>query len=199
MTSIQQAIGVLRDGGIVIYPTDTAFGIGCRIDDKDAIKRLFLIRKRPSTQATPVLVNSIKMAQNFLSPLSDNVRHLMTKYWPGALTIIYPCIKEKVPFLVRGGGETLGVRMPDHKVALTLIEGVGVPILGPSANFHGKPPPFTYEELDKKLLKLVDYVVEGKCKLSKVSTVLDCSKEKWKIIRQGVVKIDPEPEDVFYD
>lgn len=190
MDEIKEAIKVLNQGGIVVYPTDTAFGIGCRIDNQSSIKKLFEIRRRPKSQAVPVLVSSIGMAKKFLlSPLPDNVRHLMERYWPGALTIVYPCKKNLVPSLVRGKGENLGVRMPNHKTSLSLIESVGVPILGPSANFHGEKTPYKYDQLDKELVRLVDYVIAGKCKMGNVSTVVDCSTAPWKIIRDGAVKI----------
>lgn len=185
-----KAVQILRNGSIVIFPTDTAFGIGCRMDHEAAVRRLFEIRKRPETQATPVLVDSIKMAQKYLEPIPDNVRkQLMDKYWPGALTIILRCIIEKVPKLVRGGGETLGVRMPDHRITLELIKGVGVPILGPSANFHGAKTPFRFEDLDKELVQLVDFVLPGECKMKQASTVIDCTGKRWKVLRQGAVEL----------
>lgn len=190
MVDLDQAIKILKEGGIVIYPTDTAFGIGCRIDNAQSVERLFEIRQRPVSQATPVLVNSIEMAQKyFLSPIDDNVRRLIKDYWPGPLTVVYKCKKDIIPPLVRGGTDTIGLRMPDHKVPLELIRSVSVPILGPSANFHGEPTPFEYSQLDRQLIKLVDYVIEGKCSAGNVSTVIDCSFEPWKIIRQGAVKI----------
>lgn len=196
MINLKQAIKILKEGGIVIYPTDTVYGIGCRMDDTKAVKRLFMIRKRPTVQATPVLVDSIAQAEKYLSPpLPNNVRHLMKRYWPGALTIVYPCITKRIPDLVRGGGKTLGVRMPNHKIALALIKGIGVPLLGPSANFHGVPTPFSFSDLDEKLIKLVDYVIEGQCNFKKASTVIDCSTSPWRIIRQGAVKIS-EPDVV---
>lgn len=193
MSNLAEAIKILKQGGIVIFPTDTAFGIGCRMDSEQSVKKLFEIRKRPVNQATPVLVSSVGMAEAyFLSPLPDNVRHLMEKYWPGGLTIVYPCQDAKVPSLVRGGRENLGVRMPDHEIALKLIEGVDVPILGPSANFHGEKTPYTYNDLDPDLVKLVDYVLKGDCKIGHVSTVVDCSVVPWKILRQGAIKIEKE-------
>lgn len=189
MESIKNAISVLKNGGIVIFPTDTAYGIGCRIDDEKAIKRLFALRRRPETQATPVLVDSIEMAEKyFISPLPDNVRHLMGKYWPGGLTVVYPCKTKLVPGLVRGGTENLGIRMPNHKTALSMIKKLGVPVLGPSANFHSKPTPYAFKELDPELLKLVDYVIEGVCKKKLASTVIDCSVTPWKVLREGAVK-----------
>src|SRR5476649_735801 len=117
-----QAITILRQGGIVVFPTDTAFGIGCRIDDVAAVKRLFSLRRRPEEKATPVLVSSLLMAQNYLEPIPHEVKEeLVEKYWPGALTIVLPCIKDKIPSLVRGGGDNLGVRMPNHATMLEII------------------------------------------------------------------------------
>ena len=131
------------------------------------------------------------MAQNYLkSPLPDNVRHLMKNYWPGGLTIVYRCREDKIPKLVRAGGSTLGVRMPKSKLTLEIITGLGVPLLGPSANFHGKSTPYEFDELDQKLLKAVDFVLEGKCRDKLASTVVDCTSTDWKILRQGVVRLD---------
>ncbi len=191
MTDLTQAIKIIKEGGIVIFPTDTAYGIGCRIDKPDSVERLFNIRKRPESQATPVLADSFSMAQNYwYSPLPDKIRKLVQKYWPGALTIIFDCKREKVPALVRGNGKTLGIRMPDHIIPLELIKSAGVPVLGPSANFHGQKTPYKYEDLDPELIKLVDYVVKGECQTGHVSTVVDCSVTRWKIIRQGAIHID---------
>lgn len=187
--NLVKAIEILKQGGIVVFPTDTAFGVGCRIDNEKAIARLFLLRRRPQNQPAPVLVDSIEMAQKYLMPIPEDVKNLMETYWPGALTIIFPCQKEKVPSLVRGGGETLGVRLPNHEVTQVLITDVGVPILGPSANFHGEPTPYKYEDLDPEFLKKVDYVLKGESRWFKPSTVIDCSQKPWEIIRQGAVEV----------
>ena len=200
MDEIKQAITILNQGGIVIYPTDTAFGIGCRIDKKDSILRLFKLRRRPKSQATPVLVDSISMAEKYYrSPLAFNVRRLMRSHWPGALTIIYYCMKNLIPFPVRGDGQTLGIRMPDHQVALKLIKGTGVPLLGPSANFHNHKTPYSFKDLDKELIRNVDYVLKGKCKHRKTSTVIDCSKDEWQIVRQGAVKVNIQSTILYID
>lgn len=188
---ISKAIKILKEGGIVIFPTDTAFGIGCRIDDEKAVKRLFNIRKRPLNQSAPVLVDTLKMAQDYLLPIpKEVVDKLIESYWPGALTIILPCLVDKVPNLVRGGGKTLGVRIPNHPIARRIIREVGIPILGPSANFHNQKTPFKFKDLDCELIKLVDYVVSGKCSICKPSTVVDCSIKPWKVIRQGAISLE---------
>jgi L-threonylcarbamoyladenylate synthase len=190
MDEVKKAIQILKDGGIVIFPTDTAFGIGCRIDDEKAIKRLFAIRKRPETQATPVLVSGLEMAEKYIQSVpGDVVEKLIKPYWPGALTIVMRSKKNKIPALVRGGGENLGVRMPDHPTTLTLIEGVGIPLLGPSANFHGEATPYTYEDLNKDLIDLVDFVVPGVCQTKVASTVIDTTQTPWKMLRQGAIHL----------
>lgn len=186
---MDRAITILNQGGIIIFPTDTAFGLGCRIDKEEAVKKLFKIKKRPKTQAVPILVNGVKMAQTYLTPLTDIVRQLMRQYWPGALTIVYRCNMNMTPLLVRGGNETLGVREPNHIVPLKLLEETKVPILGCSANFHGLSTPYRFEDIDKNLIKLVDFIVPGKCPVGNVSTVLDCTTKPFRIIRQGVQKI----------
>lgn len=186
---LAKAIEVARIGGIIIFPTDTAFGIGCRIDDHGAVDRLFQIRRRSATQPMPVLVDSSTMALSYFDSPSDIVRRLMNDHWPGGLTIIDRCKKKLVYSPIRGGGETIGMRMPDHQTILKIIEGVGVPILGPSANFHSAPTPYSTEDLDPEFVKLADFVMPGECTVKEVSTVVDCSVIPYKIIRQGAVKL----------
>lgn len=189
--SIQKAIDVLKQGGIVIFPTDTAFGIGCSINQEDSIQKLFKIRKRPENHATPVLVDTVKMAQDYVGPIAQEVIDILIEpFWPGALTIVLPCKTEKVPQLVRGGRSTLGVRIPNHPITRSIIQGLQIPILGPSANFAGEQTPYEFHDLNPKLIKLVDYVIEGKCTVKQASTVVDCSQNPWKILRQAAVSLD---------
>ncbi len=187
---IKKAIKTLNDGGIIIYPTDTAFGIGCRIDNHEAVDRLFKLRRRPRAMATPVLVSSQKQSLLYFDHPSQIVRRLMQDYWPGALTIIYRCRQNLIYSPIRGGGETVGLRMPNHPTVLAIIEGVGVPVLGPSANFHGEPTPYRLADLNHDLSKLVDLVVPGIMSVGQASTVVDCTTDPYKIIRQGAVKLD---------
>jgi L-threonylcarbamoyladenylate synthase len=190
MDAVAKAVHILKNGGIVIFPTDTAFGVGCRIDDEKAVKRLFTLRKRPETKAVPLLVSSLHMAQEYVKEIPQEViEKLITPYWPGALTIVLKSRIDKVPGLVRGGGETIGLRVPDHLTTLALIDGVGVPILGTSANFAGEQTPYNFESLDTGLKKLVDFVVPGECHQREASTVIDCTKIPWQILRQGRVTI----------
>lgn len=186
-TSIQKAISIINSGGIVVFPTDTAFGVGCRIDNVEAINRVFKIRNRPMMQPLPILVSSLEQSLAYYHSPSDIVRHLMETYWPGALTIVDYCKKNVVLSPIRGGGETVGIRWSNHSVPQVLIEAVGVPIVGPSANFHGKPTPFTFDSLDPNFIKLVDFVIPGECRGQLSSTVVDCTTDPYTIIRQGAI------------
>lgn len=188
-TNVKKALDTLKNGGIVIFPTDTACGIGCRIDNRRSVDRLFSLRKRPVTHATPVLVSSAKMALTYYDSPSDIVRHLMKTYWPGALTIVAPCKKSLISSPIRGDGETVGLRMPNHKELLGIIDDLGVPIIGTSANFSGGKTPYTSNDLDPELVKRVDFVLPGVGKSHQVSTVIDCSGSKLVILRQGAVDV----------
>lgn len=189
MDQIEKAVDILKNGGIVIYPTDTAFGIGCRIDDENAISRLFTLRARPTNNPTPVLFNSTAMVEEYVTAIPHEVEQLLTRFWPGALTVVLNAKVEKVPQLVRGGGTTLGCRIPDHEIPLRLIEEVGIPLIGTSANFAGKPTPYSFADIDKDLVNLVDLVIKGETSVYKESTVIDCTQSPWRILRQGAIEI----------
>ncbi len=188
--SFDKAVRILKNGGIVIFPTDTAFGIGCRIDNAKAVRKLFKLRKRPSGKAVPVLVSSIKMVEKYVEKIDPDVRSLMQKYWPGGLTIVLKCKKGKISNLVRGGGDTIGVRIPAHQTVRELIKKIGVPILGPSANFAEGKTPFLMSDLDSGLVRKVDFVLHGRCKIKESSTVLDVVKKPWRVIREGAVRLE---------
>jgi len=191
---IAKAIEVFKKGGIVIFPTDTAFGIGCRIDSKKAIDKLVNLRKRSKNKPLLVLVSSTEMAEKYLLPIPEKVKALIRSYWPGKLTIIFKCKKDKVMFPIRDERGTLGVRCPDNEILKKLIDGVDVPIVAPSANFSGEKTPFKFEDLDPELVKQADYILNGRINQptggeNKVSTIIDCAVTPWKIIRDGAVKI----------
>lgn len=190
--SVKDAAQKLSNGGIVIFPTDTAFGIGCDATSPDAVERLFRIRQRPTNKPTPVLVSSIEMAMEYLADVPQSVLELMDEYWPGALTIIARAEVEKMPSHVRGGTETLGVRMPNNDTAREIIRTLNKPILGPSANFHGQPTPYTFDSVDRDLIEQVAGVVQGECRLKRESTVLDTTVSPWRIVRQGAVDVQRE-------
>ena len=180
---------VFKKGGIVIFPTDTAFGIGCRLDNEDSVKKVYDIRKRPIDKAMIALVGSVEMAENYVDIPDDVKEKLTNKYWPGGLTIILNCKKEKVPSIVRSDGGTLAVRFPNQQVIIDVINDLGVPIIAPSANYSGERTPLYISEVDPTLLAKVDFVLEGMCTIRGISTIVDTTVLPWKIVREGVVQI----------
>lgn len=188
--NLNKAIKILKNGGIIISPTDTTFIITCRADDKNAVERLFYLRKRDIKKPVPLLFSDEQMVGKYVKYVSKEVREkLINKYWPGGLTIVLYANKDLIHDYVRGGGDTVGVRIPDHSSVHRLIKEVGVPILGPSANFSGGKTPFFMSDLDPNLVRQVDFVLPGRCKIKKASTVLDVTRKPWKVIREGAVHL----------
>lgn len=187
---IEKAIEVFKSGGIVIFPTDTAIGIGCKIDAVESVRRVFDIKKRDYNKPLLALIGSIEMADNYVS-IPDDVREkVLNKYWPGGLTVFLKCNLEKVPSVVRSGTDSLAIRLPDHNDILNIINQVGLPILATSANISGKSTPYSIAEVDRELVSKVEFVLDGECTLKKESTILDCTVTPWKIIREGAVKLN---------
>lgn len=177
LLEIKKAADILKKGGVVIFPTDTVYGIGCILNNPNAIARIEKIKG--SKQEFPVLISSIKQAHH-LAKVTDAAKHLAQKYWPGQLTIIL----EK-----HFGAGKIGLRIPNHKIPISIIDETNSPIIGTSANFHGQKAPTSYEELDPTLVSLVDFVIRGKCLGKTNSTVVDATKFPIKILRKGAVEI----------
>ena len=174
---LNRAADILKRGGIVVFPTDTVYGIGCRWDFPKSVERIYQIKNTPKTQPFPILVATGSQAKE-IAKINETAQKLMDKYWPGTLTIILN---------IKGSDQKIGVRLPDSNVTRALIEQVGVPIIGTSANIHGRGAVRTSKELDPNLIKQVDYVLEGKCEGGVESTVVDASVDPPKILRQGAV------------
>ena len=185
--SIKEAIRVISKGGIVVYPTDTVYGLGCDPFNEEAVERIFKVKGR-SDKPLPILVSNVERAKQIVELGNVGVT-LVSNFWPGALTIIAP-IKRGVnlPENLTRGFKTVGVRVPNHDCALKLIEGVGGFLVGTSANKSGEKPSLTVDEAFKSLQHSVDlYLDGGKVRLGKESTILDISGEKPVVVREGAI------------
>lgn len=174
---IETAAAILKNGGVVVYPTDTVVGVGCFYDDQKAIERIYQIKKRPKVPM-PILIASLSQLKLLGCQLTTSAKNLVKKFWPGALTVILPCNSVKI-----------AVRMPNYPPVLDLIRSAGKPIIGTSANFHDRPAVGRIKDLDENFKKLVDYIVSGECSLKKESTVVDCTGRNLKILRLGALRI----------
>lgn len=186
--NIQEAIKVFKKGGIVVFPTDTAYGIGCRMDNPESVGKVFNIKKRNLNDALLVLVDSFEMAEEYVTFDSRSLM-LVKKYWPGGLSIFLNTKPGKVPRIVTANSNILAVRWPKHEIIEKIISGVGVPIIATSANMSGGETPYALDKVDKKILDQADFVLDGECTYKQESTIIDCSKSPWKMIRKGAVEI----------
>ena len=182
---IVRALKLLKAGGVVVFPTDTLYGLGADVFSVVAVDRIFRIKLRPSGFALPVLVDSWGQALTITQEVPDSARKLAQRFWPGPLTLILPK-GEPLPAGVTGGGDTVAVRMPGHPVALELIRRLGGPITGTSANRSGGQDLMTIEEVEAQLGHDVDYIIRsGPAPIGVSSTVVDATAGTPKLVRQG--------------
>lgn len=184
-----KVIQAFQKGGIVIFPTDTVWGVGCIFNNPQAIKRLYEIKKRDAGKPTSLLIGQKKWVDDLADSVSSEVQEMVDRYWPGGLTLIFKANKN-APKTILGAGRTVGIRMPNHPKLLEIINKVGHPILGPSANFSGERPPNSVQDLDPDLIEKVDIVLEGEVGQGMGSTIVDVTNKPFKILREGVVKVE---------
>lgn len=182
----EKIVKLLKEGKIGLFPTDTVWGICCRMDNASSINRIFEIKKREKNKPFLILSESISQIEKYA--LLVNFKHKeVFNFWPGPLTAILKAKKQNVLPVVRSNGETIGVRIPDYKEILEIIRKLGVPIVAPSANLSGENTPAKLSEIKKSIIDAVDFIVLGECKIKKPSTIVDCSNENIKVVREGAV------------
>ncbi|MDF2683584.1 MAG: threonylcarbamoyl-AMP synthase [Brevibacillus sp.] len=184
-TQIVDAARFLREDAAVAFPTETVYGLGANALSNDAVEKIFAAKGRPSDNPLIVHIATKEQLSTVASDISAKAERLMDAFWPGPLTIILPKT-EQVASLVTAGLDSVGVRMPDHPVALALIAAAGVPIAAPSANRSGRPSPTTAEhvlaDLDGRVAGVVDGGATG---VGLESTVIDVTVEPPVILRPG--------------
>ena len=187
---IIKAVSILKNGGVVAYPTDTVYGLGACMMDTKAVDRIFQVKGRPKGMALPVLLADRLQIAEIVTSVSPAAKRLADEFFPGALTIILPK-SAVVPDIITGGGKTVAFRIPNHPVPLALIQGLGKPIVGTSANLSGYPSTLTAEEVRFQIGDKIDMVIDGgKCPGGIESTIVDLSGEKPVIRRQGAISIE---------
>ncbi len=189
--AIQQAVEVLRSGGLVAYPTDTVYGLAALLHDPAAIDRLYEVKGRDNSKAIAVLVGETGQLASVALELSKCARKLAKQFWPGALTLVvprHPSLPDNLSPL-----PTVGVRMPDHPFARALLRQSGA-LATTSANLSGQPSPQTAGEVQAQLGGRIELLIDGgACPGGVPSTVVDCTAPDPKILRQGAIS----EEDIF--
>ena len=184
---IEEAAVFLKNGDMVAFPTETVYGLGADALNETASARIYAAKGRPSDNPLIVHVSNVEQVERLAREIPDKARRLMDEFWPGPLTIIFKK-RDIVPDGTTGGLDTVAVRMPNHKVALKLIEVSGVAIAAPSANTSGRPSPTTAEhvkdDLDGKISMILD---SGAVGIGIESTIVDVTSEVPMILRPGYI------------
>jgi L-threonylcarbamoyladenylate synthase len=184
-----RAVKIVRDGRLLIYPTDTVYGLGCDPFSEKAVRRLFEAKGRAS-KPVPVLCSSLERASELVE-LGPRALKLATEFWPGALTIVAP-LSRRLPIQLTQGGSKLGVRVPAHEACLALISSCGGWLTGTSANLSGRPSARTALEASSQLGGHVDLILDGGRLEGKESTVVEVDGDRFTILRTGPIGVGDE-------
>jgi L-threonylcarbamoyladenylate synthase len=182
---IQEAVTVLRSGGLVAFPTETVYGLGADALNAAAVKKVFEAKGRPSDNPLIVHVASLEIAWHFISKISDKGLILAKRFWPGPLTLVVER-KSIVPDIVTAGLETVAIRIPNHPVTLELLRDFKGGLVGPSANTSGRPSPTSADHVYHDLNGKVDMILDaGPTVIGVESTVVDVTVDPPVILRTG--------------
>lgn len=184
---IYKAAQLVREGSIVAFPTETVYGLGANGLRASAIKKIFLAKERPRDNPLILHVGYKKDIDLYGCNISTATQKLIREFWPGPLTVIVKK-RKKIPDEVTGGLDTVAMRMPDNKIALTLIRMAGVPIAAPSANVSGKPSPTSAAHVYNDMYGKIELILDGgRTDVGLESTILDCSVDPPVLLRPGKI------------
>jgi L-threonylcarbamoyladenylate synthase len=186
--SIKDAAQILRSGGLVAFPTETVYGLGANALDAAAVQKIFEMKGRPETSPLIVHVASIEMAREIVAEWPPLAEELARQWWPGPLTLVLPK-KSLVPDNLTAGLPTVGVRVPNHPIALELIREAGVPVAAPSANRFTGLSPTTADHVRAAFGDAVPVLDGGPCTVGIESTVVAIEGDKLRLLRPGMVSL----------
>ena len=181
-----EAVRVLRDGGLVCYPTDTVYGIGAAASDDAAVRRLFAVKGRSPDKPLPLLLADVSDAAR-VAEVTPLAKALAGRFWPGALTIV---MRKAGSYrsLALAGGDTVALRVPDHELVRRIVRALGEPITGTSANRAGTRAPISAAEVAFQMGEMVELIIDGGQSRTRLeSTVIDITRNEPEIVREGAV------------
>ena len=184
---IDEAARIIIAGGVIIFPTRTLYGMGADASKPEAVNRVFSIKKRLSTKPISILVDSNSAVRSQVSEIPPSAEALMEKFWPGRMTIVFRA-SARVPFNLTAETGKIGIRIPEHPVAVKLVRSLNVPVTGTSANFSGSPGCHRILDIPPDLIQQVDLALDaGTLNGGTGSTVVDVTTFPPTILREGVV------------
>ncbi len=183
---VERGISILKQGGLVAFPTDTVYGLGANINLPKVVLRVYEAKARPRSMALPILLADTSQIGDVARRVPDVAWLLINRFWPGALTLVLPR-SNAVPDAVTAGEDTVAIRIPDHPIPIALIRGIEAPIVGTSANLSGQPSPVTADEVRSQLGGRTDLIIDGGRCPGKESTIVDVTGEKPVLLRAGAI------------
>ncbi len=187
MEDIDKAVSYLKQGKVVAYPTETIYGLGANALDRKAVKRIYDLKSRDYGLPIAILVADLTMLREVVVNVSDRALTLMRKFWPGALTILFPASDIIPKGFVTNTGK-VGIRISSHPVAGALVERFGKPVTTTSANLSGFPPSLSVKHVQKYFGDKLSCIIDGgDCEPSRGSTVVDVADDTMRIIREGAI------------
>jgi len=184
---VQKGISILKQGGIVAFPTDTVYGLGACANLPQAVERVYKVKERARNMPLPLLLAEVSQITEVAEPVPPIAWLLINSFLPGALTIVLPR-SNSVPDIITAGSKTIAVRIPAHPVPTALAQGLGTPVVGTSANLSGRPSPLTAEEVHSQLGDKIDLVIDGgRCPGGKESTIVDVTGQTPVVLREGAI------------
>lgn len=180
---IAQVVDVLKKGGVICYPTDTMYGLGCDIFNQKAVKRISQLKSRPKLKPFSFMCSDLKNISEY-SHVGNTAYRLMRKCLPGPYTFVLPGTK-LVPKIMLTKQKTVGIRVPDHPISLALIEGLGNPILNTTAVLNGNEPPVDGFDVNDIFCNQVDMIIDGGQIVPSPSTVVSLIDDTPEILRAG--------------
>jgi L-threonylcarbamoyladenylate synthase len=187
---INEAGNILKNGGLVSFPTETVYGLGANALDKDAVIKIFEAKGRPQDNPLIVHISDFDEIEPLVLEIPETAKKLMEKFWPGPMTIIFKK-SALIPYETSAGLDCVGIRMPSNPVARAIIKASGVPIAAPSANISGRPSPTDVESCIEDLSGKIDMIVGGeKCQVGVESTVIDCTIYPPCVLRPGGITLE---------
>ena len=185
--TLNRAASIIKSGGLVVFPTETVYGLGANVFDEEALKKIFIAKGRPSDNPIIVHIATVEQLQELTDNISSLEQKLIDTFWPGPLTIIFKK-RKNISKVVSGGLPTIAVRMPSHPFARDLILVAGVPIAAPSANISGRPSGTIGEHIFVDLEGRVNMIINaGSSDIGLESTVVRVNKNNISILRPGAV------------
>jgi L-threonylcarbamoyladenylate synthase len=184
---VEEGISILKQGGLVAYPTDTVYGLGAWSSLQHAVGRIYQVKERPRNMPLPLLLADTSEISKVAYPVPQIAWLLAHNFLPGALTLVLHKSKS-VPDIITAGGTTVAVRVPDHPIPVALAQGLGTSIVGTSANLSGKPSSLTADEVCSQFGDKIDFIIDGgRCLGGKESTIVDVTGEVPVVLREGAI------------